>query len=325
MAGAVLERPNSKTSDEDPVTIVEQGSGPAPQAAPDLIKDTTTQTFVKDVIEESKRQPVLIDFWAPWCGPCRQLTPALEKAVRAAKGKVKLVKMNIDEHPAIPGQMGIQSIPAVIAFVNGQPADGFMGAVPESQINAFIDKLTKGVPAAGEPNIAEILKEAEALLAEGDAATAAQIYAEALAVDATNIAALAGLAKCYLTTGAIEQARQTLAMVPESKRNDAGVKAVQASIDLAEQASSLGPVTELEKKVAANPLDHQARFDLATALNAMGKRAEATEQLLQIVKRDRKWNDEGARKQLVQFFEAWGGADEATVDGRKRLSTILFS
>ena len=307
------------------MTIVEQGSGPAPQAAPDLIKDTTTQTFVKDVIEESKRQPVLIDFWAPWCGPCRQLTPALEKAVRAAKGKVKLVKMNIDEHPAIPGQMGIQSIPAVIAFVNGQPADGFMGAVPESQINAFIDKLTKGVPAAGEPNIAEILKEAEAVLAEGDAATAAQIYAEALAVDATNIAALAGLAKCYLTTGAIEQARQTLAMVPESKRNDAGVKAVQASIDLAEQASSLGPVTELEKKVAANPLDHQARFDLATALNAMGKRAEATEQLLQIVKRDRKWNDEGARKQLVQFFEAWGGADEATVDGRKRLSTILFS
>jgi putative thioredoxin len=307
------------------VTIVEQGSGPAPQAATDLIKDTTTQTFVKDVIEESKRQPVLIDFWAPWCGPCRQLTPALEKAVRAAKGKVKMVKMNIDEHPAIPGQMGIQSIPAVIAFVNGQPADGFMGAVPESQVNAFIEKLTKGVPGAGEPNVAEILKEAEAVLAEGDAATAAQIYAEALAVDATNIAALAGLAKCYLTTGAIEQAKQTLAMVPESKRNDAGVKAVQASIDLAEQASSLGPVNELEQKVAANPLDHQARFDLATALNAMGKRAEATEQLLQIVRRDRKWNDDGARKQLVQFFEAWGGTDEATVDGRKRLSTILFS
>jgi putative thioredoxin len=292
---------------------------------PDLIKDTTTQTFVKDVIEESKRQPVLIDFWAPWCGPCRQLTPALERAVRAAKGKVKLVKMNIDEHPAIPGQMGIQSIPAVIAFVNGQPADGFMGAVPESQVNAFIEKLTKGMPAAGEPNIAEILSEAETVLAEGDAATAAQIYAEALAVDATNIAALAGLAKCYVTTGAIEQAKQTLAMVPESKRNDAAVKTVQASIELAEQASSLGPVTELEQKVAANPLDHQARFDLATALNANGKRAEATEQLLQIVKRDRKWNDDGARKQLVQFFEAWGGADEATVDGRKRLSTILFS
>jgi thioredoxin len=212
------------------VTIVEQGGVPA-QAAPDLIKETTTQTFVKDVIEESKRQPVLIDFWAPWCGPCRQLTPIIEKAVRAAKGKVKLVKMNIDEHPAIPGQMGIQSIPAVIAFVNGQPADGFMGAVPESQVTAFIDKLTAGMPGAGE----------------------------------------------------------------------------------------------LEQKVAANPLDHQARFDLATALNASGKRPEATHQLLEIVKRDRKWNEDGARKQLVQFFEAWGPTDEATVEGRKRLSTILFS
>jgi putative thioredoxin len=307
------------------VTIVEQGNGPTPQVAADLIKETTTQTFVKDVIEESKRQPVLIDFWAPWCGPCRQLTPLLEKAVRAAKGKVKLVKMNIDDHPAIPGQMGIQSIPAVIAFVNGQPADGFMGAVPESQVTAFINKLTAGVPGADEPNIAEILKEAEAVLAEGDPATAAQIYAEVLAADATNIAALAGLAKCYVATGAIEQAKQTLAMVPESKRNDAAVKAVQAAIDLVEQAKAVGPVTELEQKVAANPLDHQARFDLATALNASGKRAEATEQLLEIVKRDRKWNEDGARKQLVQFFEAWGPTDEATIEGRKRLSTILFS
>jgi putative thioredoxin len=307
------------------VTIIEQGSGPAPQAASDLIKETTTQTFVKDVIEESKRQPVLIDFWAPWCGPCRQLTPIIEKAVRAAGGKVKLVKMNIDEHPAIPGQMGIQSIPAVIAFVNGQPADGFMGAVPESQVTAFIDKLTAGMPDAGEPNIAEILAEAEAVLAEGDAATAASIYAEVLAADATNITALAGLAKCYVTSGALEQAKQTLAMVPESKRNDAAVKTVQASIDLAEQANALGPVTELEQKVAANPLDHQARFDLATALNASGSRIEATNRLLEIVKRDRKWNEDGARKQLVQFFEAWGPTDEATIEGRKRLSTILFS
>jgi len=305
------------------VTIVEQGNGAAPPA--DLIKETTTQTFVKDVIEESRRQPVLIDFWAPWCGPCRQLTPILEKAVRAAKGRVKLVKMNIDEHPAIPGQMGIQSIPAVIAFVGGQPADGFMGAIPEGQVNAFIDKLTKGMPAAGEPDIAEILKEAEAVLAEGDPAAAAQIYAEVLGLDATNITALAGLAKCYVMTGAIEQAKQTLAMVPESKRNDAAVKAVEAAIALAEQAQSVGPVTELERKVAANPLDHQARLDLATALNAQGKRHEATDQLLEIVRRDRKWNDDGARKQLVQFFEAWGGADEATVEGRKRLSTILFS
>ena len=307
------------------MTIVEQGNGAAPQAVPDLIKETTTQTFVKDVIEESKRQPVLIDFWAEWCGPCRQLTPILEKAVRAAKGKVKLVKMNIDQHPAIPGQMGIQSIPAVIAFVGGQPADGFMGAIPESQVNAFIEKLTKGVPAAGEPNIADILKEAEALLAEGDPGAAAQVYAEVLSLDATNIAALAGLAKCYVTTGAVDQAKHTLAMVPDSKRNDPAVKAVQAAIDLAEQAKSVGPIGELEQKIAANPLDHQARFDLATALNAAGKRSEATTQLLEIVKRDRKWNDDGARKQLVQFFEAWGGADEATIDGRKRLSTILFS
>lgn len=303
---------------------MEQGGG-APQAAPDLIKDTTTQSFMKDVIEESKRQPVLVDFWAEWCGPCKQLTPVLEKAVRNGKGRVKLVKMNIDQHPAIPGQMGIQSIPAVIAFIDGRPADGFMGAVPESQVNAFIEKITKGVPAAGEPNIAEILAEAEAVLADGDAAGAAQIYAEVLSFDATNIAALAGLAKCYVTSGAIEQAKQTLGMVPESKRNDAGVKAVQAAIDLAEQAQSLGPVAELEQKVAANPLDHQARFDLATALNAAGKRGEATAQLLEIVRRDRKWNDDGARRQLVQFFESWGGADEATVEGRKRLSTILFS
>jgi putative thioredoxin len=307
------------------VTVIEQGNGAAAPVAADLIKETTTQTFVKDVIEESRRQPVLIDFWAPWCGPCRQLTPLLEKVVRNAKGKVKLVKMNIDEHPAIPGQMGIQSIPAVIAFVNGQPADGFMGAVPESQVNAFIEKLTKGMAAPGEPNIAEILQEAEAVLAEGDPAGAAQIYAEVLALEASNVAALAGLAKCYVATGAIDQAKQTLAMVPEAKRNDAAVKAVQAAIDLAEQAQSVGPVGELEQKVAANPLDHQARFDLATALNAMGKRGEATAQLLDIIKRDRKWNDDGARKQLVQFFEAWGGADEATIEGRKRLSTILFS
>src|SRR5882672_2816195 len=302
-----------------------QNAGATAAVAVDAVKEATTQSFVKDVIEESKRQPVLVDFWAPWCGPCRQLTPIIEKAVRADKGKVKLVKMNIDDHPQIPGQMGIQSIPAVIAFVNGQPADGFMGAVPESQVNAFIDKLTQGMAAPGEPNIAEILQEAEAVLAEGDAPAAAQIYAEVLSFDATNIAALAGLAKCYLTTGAIEQAKQTIAMVPESKRTDAAVKAVQVSIDLAEQAQAVGPVTELEQKVAANPLDHQARFDLATALNATGKRAEATNQLLEIVRRDRKWNDDGARKQLVQFFEAWGPTDDATVDGRKRLSSILFA
>jgi putative thioredoxin len=303
------------------VTIVE-GNGGTPTGG-DLIKDTTTQTFVKDVIEESKRQPVLIDFWAPWCGPCRQLTPILEKAVRAAKGKVKLVKMNIDEHPQIPGQMGIQSIPAVIAFADGRPADGFMGALPESQVNAFIEKMTKGMP--GPASVTDLLKEAETALAEGDTSTAASIYAEVLQEDSTNIAALAGLARCYVETDAIEQAKQTLSMIPEAKRGEAAVKAVQAAIELAEQAKSLGPLTELEQKLAANPLDHQARFDLAVALNAKGDRLNAANHLLDIVKRDRKWNDDGARKQLVQFFDAWGGADEATVEGRKRLSSILFS
>jgi len=244
--------------------------------------------------------------------------------VRSAKGKVKLVKMNIDEHPQIPGQMGIQSIPAVIAFVNGQPADGFMGAQPEAQINAFIEKLTKDVSAPGD-NSAELLQEAEALLAEGDAGTAAAIYAEVLAADATNVTAIAGLARCYVEAGAIEQAKQTLAMVPDAKRSDAAVAKVQAALDLAEQAASLGPVAELEAKVAADPLDHQARFDLAVALNAQNKRMEATDHLLEIVRRNRKWDDDGARKKLVQFFEAWGPTDEATAEGRKRLSSILFA
>ena len=307
------------------MTIIE-GNGAAPPAG-DLIKDTTTQTFMQDVMEESQRQPVLVDFWAPWCGPCRQLTPILEKAVRGAKGRVKLVKMNIDEHPQIfqqlASQTGTQSIPAVFAFSGGRPVDAFLGAIPETQINAFIEKLTKGM--AGPPSVTDMLKEAEAALAEGDSATAAAIYAEVLQEDATNIAALAGLARCYVETDAIEQAKQTLAMIPEGKRSDAAVKAVQAAIDLAEQAKSVGPTAELEQKLAANPADHQSRFDLAVALNAKGDRLNAANHLLDIVKRDRKWNNDGARKQLVQFFEAWGGADEATVEGRKRLSSLLFS
>jgi putative thioredoxin len=287
-----------------------------------VVKDTTTQAFVKDVIEESKRQPVLVDFWAPWCGPCKQLTPILEKAVKAAKGKVKLVKMNIDDHPAIPGQMGIQSIPAVIAFVGGQPADGFMGALPESQVVAFLERLTKD-RIGGEAQ--DLLKAADAALAEGDAAGAAEMYAQLLAEDGANVAALGGLARAYVETGALEQARQTLAMVPEAKQNDAAVAAARAALELAEQAKTVGPIDELEQKVAANPLDHQARFDLAVALNGKGQRADALEHLITIVKRDRKWNDDGARKQLVQFFDAWGPTDEATIDGRKRLSSILFA
>ena len=296
-------------------------TGTAP-AADGLIKDTTTQTFVKDVIEESKRQPVLIDFWAPWCGPCKQLTPILEKAVKAAKGKVKLVKMNIDEHPAVSQQMGIQSIPAVIAFVNGQPADGFMGALPESQVIQFLERLTKG-KIGGEEK--DALAAADAALAQGDATSAASLYASLLAQDASNVAALAGLARSYLQTGAIDQAKQTLAMVPEAKRNEAVVAAARAALELVEQAQSVGPLDDLRKQVEANPLDHQARFDLAVALNGNGKRQEAVDNLIEIVRRDRKWNDDGARKQLVQFFEAWGPTDDATVEGRKRLSSILFA
>jgi putative thioredoxin len=302
--------------------MLNEGTAAPTAAADGLIKDTTTQAFVKDVIEESRRQPVLVDFWAPWCGPCKQLTPIIEKVVRAAKGKAKLVKMNIDEHPAIPGQMGIQSIPAVIAFVNGQPADGFMGALPESQVTAFIERLTKG-KVGGEAQ--DLMKEAEALVAEGDTQSAAQIYAQLIQEDDTNVGAVAGLARCYLAVGQLDKAKETLAKVPEAKRNDAAVAAARAALEVAEQANSVGPVGELEKKVAANPLDHQARFDLAVALSAANKRQEAVEQLIEVVRRDRKWNDDGARKQLVQFFEAWGPTDDATVEGRKRLSSILFA
>jgi putative thioredoxin len=290
--------------------------------ADNLVKDATTQSFMKDVIEESKRQPVLVDFWAEWCEPCKQLGPVLEKAVAAAKGKVKLVKMDIDKHPAIPGQMGIQSIPAVIAFVNGQPADGFLGALPEGQVADFIARITKD-KLGGEAQ--DLLKLAEEALSVGNAVEAVEMYAEVLKDEPSSVPALAGLARAYVSTGATEQAKQTLALVPEAKHNDAAVVAARSALDVAEQAKSVGPVGELEQKVAANPADHQARFDLAVALNAAGKREDAAEHLLAIVKRDRKWNDDGARKQLVQFFEAWGPTDEATVSGRRKLSSILFA
>jgi len=303
------------------MTMLQNGGTAAP-AADGYVKDTTTQGFMKDVIEESRRQPVLVDFWAPWCGPCKQLTPVLEKAVKQAKGKVKLAKMNIDEHPSIPGQMGIQSIPAVIAFVNGQPADGFMGALPESQVVAFLERLTKD-KIGGEEQ--DLLKAADAALVEGDPAGAAEIYAQILAEDSANVHALAGLARCYVETGAMEQAKQTLALVPEAKRNEASVAAARAALELAEQASAVGPIAELEQKVLQNAADHQARYDLAVALNAKGRKQEAADHLLEIVKRDRKWNDDGARKQLVQLFDAWGPTDEATVNGRKKLSSILFA
>ncbi|HVY58904.1 MAG TPA: thioredoxin [Xanthobacteraceae bacterium] len=302
--------------------MLQNGGDVAATPADGLVKDATTQSFMKDVIEESRRQPVIVDFWAPWCGPCRQLTPVLEKVVRAAKGKVKLVKMNTDEHPAIPTQLGVQSIPAVFAFVNGQPADGFLGALPESQVTAFIERLTKDRIGG---DTADLLKAADAALVEGNPASAAEIYAAILAEDSANVHALAGLARCYIETGAIEQAQQTLAMVPETKRNEPAVAAARAALELHEQAASLGPIADLEHKVLTEPLNHQARFDLALALNAKGRRQEALDHLIEIVRRDRKWNDDGARKQLVQLFDAWGPADELTIEGRKRLSSILFA
>src|SRR5438128_2175048 len=275
-------------------------SAVAAPVADDVVRETTTQAFVKDVLEESRRQPVLVDFWAPWCGPCKQLTPVLEKAVRAAKGKAKLVKMNIDEHPAIPGQMGIQSIPAVIAFVNGQPVDGFLGALPESQVTAFLERLVKD-RVGGEDK--DLLKAADAALAERDTAGAADLYAKILGQDPGNVAALAGLARCYVATGAIEQAKQTLALVPEAKRNEAPVAAARAALELAEQANSLGPIAELEQKVAANPLDHQARYDLALALNAKGRRAYALVEkpLVALLERDVALGGPQARPHLYQI------------------------
>ncbi|MBN8920974.1 MAG: tetratricopeptide repeat protein, partial [Rhizobiales bacterium] len=220
------------------------------------------------------------------------------------------------------GQLGIQSIPAVIAFVNGQPIDGFMGALPESQVTTFIEKLIKD-RVGGEEK--DLLAVADATLAEGDAAGAAELYAHLLAQDATNVPAIGGLARAYVETGAFEQAKQTLALVPEGKQADAAVAAARAALDLAEQAGSLGPISELEQKLAADPADHQARYDLAIALNAKNRREEALDHLLEIVRRNRTWNEDAARKQLVQFFDAWGPTDDMTVSGRRRLSSILFS
>jgi putative thioredoxin len=298
------------------------GQGAAAPGSDDgLIKDTTTRDFVRDVLEESKKQPVLVDFWAPWCGPCRQLTPVLEKVVRAFKGKVKLVKMNIDDHPQVAGQLGIQSIPAVIAFDKGQGIDGFMGALPESQVKAFIEKLAGG---AANPDLAQALAAADAALVQGDAAGAAGIYSQVLAVERDNLHALAGLARCAIETGDLDQAKALLGQVPADKQGDKAVAAARAALELAEQAADLGPIHEFEHRLAQNPADHQARFDLALALNAKGKREEATDHLLEIFRRDRSWNDDGARKQLVQFFEAWGPMDEATIAGRRKLSSLLF-
>ncbi len=249
-------------------------ASPPPDA---LVKDTTTAAFRQDVIQESLKQPVLVDFWAPWCGPCKQLTPVIEKAVKAAGGKVKLVKMNIDDHPQIPGQLGIQSIPAVIAFTKGQPVDGFMGALPESQVKGFIERL---VGPLGPSGTDEIMTEADALAVAGDAAGAAELYAAVLAQDPENVAAIAALAKLHLDLGDLDGAKRFLAMAPAAKANDPAIAGARAAIELAEQAASLGDLGDLQRRIETNAIDYEARFDLAVALNARGRREEAIDHLL---------------------------------------------
>ena len=284
------------------------------------VHDVTTASFRQDVVADSMAQPVLVDFWAPWCGPCKQLGPVIERVVAAAKGRVKLVKMNIDDHPQIAGQLGIQSIPAVIAFSKGQPIDGFVGALPESQITGFIERLVGPL----EDDATALLEAAAALAEAGDVAGAIEAYGNVLVDNGENIQALAGIIKLYVESGNLDAARGYLEAVPEGKENDPAIVAVRAALDLAEQVSSLGDTSGLEAAIVANPNDHQARFDLALAFAAADKREEATDALIEIIKRDRAWNDDGARVQLLQFFDAWGPMDEMTKAGRRKLSGLLF-
>ncbi|MBE7184138.1 MAG: thioredoxin [Methylobacterium mesophilicum] len=297
------------------------GDAPPPAAA-HPVKDVTTASFAAEVIQESRRQPVLVDFWAPWCGPCKQLAPALEKAVAEARGRVRLVKMNIDEHPSIAGQLGIQSIPAVIAFKNGQPVDGFMGAVPESQIKEFIARVAGNGPA---PELGDAIKAAQEALAQGDIQTAMQLFDAVLSQAPDNLDAIAGLAGILYDAGDAEAAQEVLAMAPEGKGDHPALASLKAKMALAAEAAKLGDPAALQQKLVADPNDHQARFDLAMIQNALGNRAEAAESLLAVVKADRAWNEDGARAQLLRFFEAWGPTDPATLSARRRLSSLLFS
>lgn len=285
-----------------------------------IIKEATTATFGVDVLTESAHQPVLVDFWAPWCEPCKQLTPVLEKVVKSAGGKVKLVKMNIDENPQIAGRLGVRSIPAIIAFQKSQPIDGFMGALPESQIRGFIERL---VGPLGDG--ADQLAEAEASLAKGEAASAAEIFTDLLGQDPANIAALGGLIRSHIALQDIPTAEALLAQIPPVAAKDPAIVAASAALENAIQAATVGDLSELAILLLSEPDNHKARFDLALALNALGRREEAANALLEIIKRDRSWNDDGGRKQLLQFFDAWGGMDPATITARRQLSSLLFS
>lgn len=303
--------------------------GAAPQAAPaDLIKDSDQTKFAKDVLEASRTVPVIVDFWAPWCGPCKTLQPMIEKVVREAKGAVKLVKIDIDKNQMLAQQLRIQSIPAVYAFFGGRPVDGFMGAVPESQVKQFVDRLVQaagGAPGGAGNEIAELLEQAKTAVARNDMETAAQIYSEILGVEPANVVALAGLARYQVSVGDLDAAKELLGQIPAKERNGSDVAAVQAAIDLAEKAKEAGPIDALKAKASADPKDFQARLDLAMAYWAGNQKQEAVDELLAMIKLDRNWNEAAARQQLLKFFEALGFADPISVDGRKRLSTILFS
>ncbi|NWG91779.1 MAG: tetratricopeptide repeat protein [Parvularculaceae bacterium] len=304
-------------------------AGSQKPAAGDLIKNATIETFERDVLEASMAVPVLVDFWAEWCGPCRQLTPVLEKAVAAANGAVKLVKVDIDKNKMLASQLRIQSVPTVYAFFQGRPVDGFQGAVPESQVKAFIARLSgMAGPAAGDIDLAAVLEEAEKALAAGDAAAAAQAFADVAqateeAADANFIRAVAGLAKCRLATGDAAGAREVLALAPEAKKNDPAFSAVRARIDLAEKGG--GDVEALKRRAGAEPKNFALRLELAEALAATGDTQAAIDELLAIFAADRAWNEEAARKKLLTIFEALGPAHPHTLSGRRRLSSLLFS
>lgn len=303
------------------------GKQPANEAAGGDIFDATDATFVTQVIEESRRRPVIVDFWAAGCAPCRTLTPELEKAVTAAGGKIALAKVNIDTDPMIAGQLRVQSIPAVFAFVNGQPIDGFMGALPPSQIKQFIDGVLKagGGEAVGA-DIDEAIEAAEAALKDGVIAEAAQTYAAILQTEPTEIRALGGLAKCYTAAGDLDRARQTLAMVPDDKQDDPAIKSARGAVELAEEsAGAMAAMAQNRAALETNADNHQARYDLALALAATDDRGGAIEELLEIFRRDRTWNEEAAKQQLMKLFDTFGPTDPLTLSGRRRLSSMIFS
>jgi putative thioredoxin len=300
------------------MSLIGETSG---QAAGDIIKDTTDASFVVDVVEASKTQPVIVDFWATWCGPCRQLGPALERAVTAAKGAVKLVKVDIDANPAYAGQLRVQSIPAVFAFVDGRPVDGFMGALPESQVKDFVDRIAK-LGGGGASPIDDLLELAKESLELGDMGGAAQAYAQALQADPENPKALGGLARVYMASGDMERASEVVAMAPTGAK-DPDLDSVRAALALAEAAPS--ETSGFEARLAADPDDHEARFELAKACAGQHRLEDAADHLLTIIEKDRAWNDEAARKQLLTVFEAAGLSSEVARNGRRRLSAILFS